>query len=81
MGIREFLFKEKGRDEEFKREFKEAIEQLVHKIARIKELEKKYIKLEKIVREAMTDRNRLATRIQRLEYQKKKGEHDGKDKD
>ncbi len=72
MGIREFLFKKRGRDEEFKREFGEGIKELLHRIGRIKELEKKYIRLERMVREGMTNRNRLATRIQKLEYREKK---------
>ena len=82
VGIREFLFGKRGKDEEFKREFGEAVEELMYEVGRIKELEKKYMRLEGMIREATTDRNRLATRIQRLEYQKKKGDQgNGKDKD
>ncbi len=72
VGIREFLFKKRGGDEAFKRESQQVIEELIHRIGRIKELEKKCMRLEKMVREGMRDRNRLATRIQKLEYKEKK---------
>jgi len=79
MTIRNFLFRRRPKDNE-------TMENLLHKIGRIKELEKKYITLEKVARESITDRNRLAIRIQRLEFHEKKrkskkGEDNGKDKD
>ena len=52
----------------FEKELKE-LEKLEHKVERIKKLEKNMRRLEVIVREADTDRNKLATRIMRLESQ------------
>ena len=52
----------------FEKELKE-LEKLEHKVERIKKLEKSMRRLEAIIREANTDRNKLATRIMRLEAQ------------
>lgn len=49
----------------------ETLTYLLRKAGRIKELEKKYIRLEKIIREAQADRNRLAMRITKLELKKR----------
>lgn len=53
-------------------EEKEVLGRLLRKVGRIKDLEGKCSRLEKAVREAATDRNRLATRIQKLEHKEKK---------
>jgi len=50
---------------------KETIAYVLKKTGRIKGLEKKYLRLEKLLREAQTDRNRLAMRITKLELKKK----------
>ena len=63
MGIKELLFKKK-----LKRE--ETIAYLLREVAWIPELEKRYLRLEKQVRQAQTDRNRLAMRITALERKK-----------
>lgn len=48
----------------------ETIAHLLREVAWIKELEKRCLKLEKQIRKAQTDRNRLATRITALERKK-----------
>jgi len=64
MNFKAFLFKKK-----LKRE--ETIAYLLREVAWIPELEKRYLRLEKQVRKAQTDRNRLAMRITALERKKK----------
>lgn len=60
MSLKNFLSGKK-----LKRE--ETLAYVLRKTGRIKELEKKYERLEKLIRKAQTDRNRPATRIMRLE--------------
>ena len=66
MNLKAFLFKKKLK--RLKRE--ENIAYLLREVVWIPELEKRYLRLEKQVRKAQTDRNRLATRIIALERKK-----------
>ena len=66
MNLKAFLFKKKLK--RLKRE--ENIAYLLREVVWIPELEKRYLRLEKQVRKAQTDRNRLATRITALERKK-----------
>ena len=45
--------------------------QILEKEGRIPYLEKKVVRLEKMIRELQTDMNRFATRLQKLEAKKK----------
>jgi len=63
LGLKELLFGKK-----LKRE--ENIAYLLREVAWIPELEKRNLRLEKQVRKAQTDRNRLAARITALERKK-----------
>lgn len=63
MNLKALLSKKK-----LKRE--ENIAYLLREVAWIPELEKRYLRLEKQVRQAQTDRNKLATRITALERKK-----------
>ena len=63
MNLKALLSKKK-----LKRE--ENVAYLLREVAWIPELEKRYLRLEKQVRKAQTDRNKLATRITALERKK-----------
>jgi len=63
MSLKSFLFGKK-----IKR--KETIAYLLRETGWIKELEKRYLKLEKQARKAQTDRNKLSMRITALEREK-----------
>lgn len=53
-------------------EFKSQLQGLLKKTSRINGLEKDVERLEKVAREAQTDRNRLAAKIMKVEHHLKK---------
>lgn len=67
-----WLAKRKQRQEEFESQRSEALASLLKRAHRVKMLEKDVERLEKVAREAQTDRNRLATKIMKIEHQLKK---------
>ncbi len=67
MSLKEWFFGRKLKE-------KETLAYILKKTSRIKELEKKCVHLEKLIREAYTDRNKLATRIMGLEFKMQKME-------
>jgi len=65
MKLKELFFGKKLKE-------KETLAYALRKTGRIKGLEKKYMHLKEMIREAQTDRNELAVRIMKLEAKEKK---------